>query len=227
MLSSAGASEAFSRFRSSRHVIRLSGRAGRRSARRTAAILSIATLMLAVMLNATALAAAEPATFVYLHLDRARTGALEPASLREARRSHFDNIGRLGRQGRLRLAGPLGNGDGIFILATTSPGEALRWLQEDASIAQGLFRPEIIVGEVVHGRLCRAREPIAMIPMQFEIASPTDPDAAPGHSRARLVFRGGNRSFLLLSGPPPSSAAGAGDAPAGRLALYLPDGVLC
>lgn len=56
---------------------------------------------------------------------------------------HFDNMGRLAKEGKLILAGPLvdaGDAAGIFLLNTESMQEASTWCGTDPAIAAGRFR---------------------------------------------------------------------------------------
>lgn len=62
-------------------------------------------------------------------------------------RGHFANIGKLAEAGKLVLAGPLANGTderGLFILNVQSIDEAQSLMQDDPTIANGIFRAEYI-----------------------------------------------------------------------------------
>ncbi len=62
-------------------------------------------------------------------------------------RGHLDNIGRLAKEGKLVVAGPLGKNDktyrGIFILNVATPAEAKNLLATDPAIKENLLEAEL------------------------------------------------------------------------------------
>lgn len=62
---------------------------------------------------------------------------------KELLKGHFENMGRLHKEGKLIIAGPLANaGDaaGIFLLDTADIEEARRWCDSDPAIKAGRFQ---------------------------------------------------------------------------------------
>lgn len=60
----------------------------------------------------------------------------------EMLKGHMANIGRMAKEGKLILAGPLaeaGDAAGIFLFDTTSIDEARKWCDTDPAIAGGRF----------------------------------------------------------------------------------------
>ncbi|MFO7977471.1 MAG: hypothetical protein R6U64_02315 [Bacteroidales bacterium] len=60
---------------------------------------------------------------------------------------HFSNMNRMAEAGQLVVAGPIGENNlayrGIFILNTTSSGQAWEWLQGDPTITNQIFEAEL------------------------------------------------------------------------------------
>ncbi len=68
------------------------------------------------------------------------------AEAKELLKGHFDNMGRMAKEGKLILAGPLaeaGDAAGIFVLNTGSIDEARKWCDTDPSIAAGRFQVKL------------------------------------------------------------------------------------
>ncbi len=65
---------------------------------------------------------------------------------KELLKGHFDNMGRMAKEGKLILAGPLaeaGDAAGIFLLNTDSIEQAREWCGSDPSIAAGRFQVKL------------------------------------------------------------------------------------
>jgi len=71
----------------------------------------------------------------------------DPAAKKEMFKGHFANISKLAEQGKLIVAGPFGENDkayrGIFILDVESKEEAKKLLNNDPTIANGIFDVEL------------------------------------------------------------------------------------
>lgn len=65
---------------------------------------------------------------------------------KELLKGHMDNIGRLAKEGKLILAGPLadaGDAAGIFVFDTASIEEARKWCDSDPAIHAGRFQVKL------------------------------------------------------------------------------------
>lgn len=65
---------------------------------------------------------------------------------KELLKGHMDNIGRLAKEGKLILAGPLaeaGDAAGIFVFDTASIDEARAWCNSDPAIHAGRFQVKL------------------------------------------------------------------------------------
>ncbi|MFN0103845.1 MAG: YciI family protein [Bryobacteraceae bacterium] len=65
----------------------------------------------------------------------------------EMQKGHMANIGRLAKEGKLILAGPLadaGDAAGIFLFDTASVEEARKWCDTDPAIAAGRFQVRLM-----------------------------------------------------------------------------------
>ncbi|MBI2684837.1 MAG: hypothetical protein HYX27_00870 [Acidobacteria bacterium] len=65
---------------------------------------------------------------------------------KELLKGHMENIGRLAKEGKLILAGPLaeaGDAAGIFLFDTTSIEEARKWCDSDPAIHAGRFQVKL------------------------------------------------------------------------------------
>jgi uncharacterized protein YciI len=61
-------------------------------------------------------------------------------------KGHMENIGRLAKEGKLILAGPLadaGDAAGIFVFDTDSIEEARKWCESDPAIHAGRFQVKL------------------------------------------------------------------------------------
>lgn len=87
--------------------------------------------------------------FAFLRIGPKR-GEFTGEPLQELMRGHMANIGKLAGEGKLCVAGPMGQGNpepelrGIFILTTSDVGEAQALCNSDPSIAAGVFAAEIV-----------------------------------------------------------------------------------
>jgi uncharacterized protein len=64
----------------------------------------------------------------------------------EVLKGHMANIGRLAKEGKLILAGPLvdaGDAAGIFVFDTASIDEARAWCDSDPAVAAGRFQVKL------------------------------------------------------------------------------------
>lgn len=78
-----------------------------------------------------------------------RTGDYQPKDKHtqdSLQRGHLDNIKRLAAEGKLVVAGPLGDNDkkyeGIFVFATSSLAEAKSWVGTDPAVQAHELEPE-------------------------------------------------------------------------------------
>ena len=65
---------------------------------------------------------------------------------KELLKGHMDNIGRMAKEGKLILAGPLadaGDAAGIFVFDTASIEEARKWCDTDPAIHAGRFQVKL------------------------------------------------------------------------------------
>jgi uncharacterized protein YciI len=71
----------------------------------------------------------------------------DPAAKKEMFKGHFANISKLAEEGKLVVAGPYGENDreyrGLFILDVNSKEEAMELLNNDPTIANGIFEVEL------------------------------------------------------------------------------------
>jgi uncharacterized protein YciI len=66
--------------------------------------------------------------------------------VKELLQGHFANMGKMAKEGKLILAGPLadaGDAAGIFVLDTASIEEARKWCDSDPAIAAGRFQVKL------------------------------------------------------------------------------------
>jgi uncharacterized protein YciI len=66
--------------------------------------------------------------------------------VKELQKGHMANIGRMAKEGKLILAGPLaeaGDAAGIFVFDTASIAEARTWCDSDPAIAAGRFQVKL------------------------------------------------------------------------------------
>ncbi len=88
-----------------------------------------------------------PFVFVMLRTGPADADITDKDQRSEMFRGHFANMGRLAEDGKLVLAGPLSNGTnerGLFILNVASIEEAQELLEDDPTIAAGIFTAEYL-----------------------------------------------------------------------------------
>ena len=65
---------------------------------------------------------------------------------KELLKGHMDNMGRMAKEGKLILAGPLaeaGDAAGIFVFDTGSIEEARKWCDSDPAIRAGRFQVKL------------------------------------------------------------------------------------
>lgn len=65
---------------------------------------------------------------------------------KELLKGHMDNMGRMAKEGKLILAGPLadaGDAAGIFVFDTVSIEEARKWCDTDPAIHAGRFQVKL------------------------------------------------------------------------------------
>ena len=71
----------------------------------------------------------------------------DPVVKQEMFKGHFENISKLAEEGKLVVAGPFGENDkayrGLFILDVSSKEEAMKLLNNDPTIANGIFEVEL------------------------------------------------------------------------------------
>ena len=74
-----------------------------------------------------------------------QANAFNSEELKEIQDGHMANINRLAEEGKILMAGPMGENEdlrGIFVLDTDSKEEALEWVAGDPAIKVGRLRPE-------------------------------------------------------------------------------------
>jgi uncharacterized protein YciI len=88
-----------------------------------------------------------PYIFVMLRTGPADAEVTDKDQRSEMFRGHFANMVNLAEEGKLMLAGPLSNGTnerGLFILNVASVEEAQTLMQDDPTIAAGIFTAEYL-----------------------------------------------------------------------------------
>ncbi len=85
--------------------------------------------------------------FIFVILKTGPAEITNEDSLKTLFQGHFNNINALVESGKLIVAGPFGDNArsyrGMFILDVTTPEEAHALLQNDPTIAQGIFEVEM------------------------------------------------------------------------------------
>lgn len=85
--------------------------------------------------------------YIFVILKTGPANITDEDSLKTLFQGHFDNINKLAESGKLVVAGPFGNNQreyrGMFILDVASPEEANALLQDDPTVAQGIFEIEM------------------------------------------------------------------------------------
>lgn len=86
-------------------------------------------------------------SYVFVILRTGSNDTADQAFISRCFRGHLDNINLLAKEGKLVLAGPLGQNEqayrGIFILNTASMEEADEWLQSDPAVKEELLEAEL------------------------------------------------------------------------------------
>lgn len=84
-------------------------------------------------------------SYVFVLLKTGTNTSTDQAFIQECFRSHMENIGKLAKEAKLVVAGPMGKNEnqyrGLFILNTASFDEAKKWLEGDKAIAEELLEP--------------------------------------------------------------------------------------
>lgn len=85
--------------------------------------------------------------YVIAILEKGPKWTKEPTpEAKELLKGHMDNMGKMAKEGRLILAGPLaeaGDAAGIFVLNTASIEEARQWCDSDPAIHAGRFQVKL------------------------------------------------------------------------------------
>jgi uncharacterized protein len=85
--------------------------------------------------------------YVLVMLKTGSATVSDPAIVNQLFRGHMDNIGRLAKEGKLVVAGPLGKNDktyrGIFILNVATLEEAASLLETDPAVKEKLLEAEL------------------------------------------------------------------------------------
>ncbi len=95
--------------------------------------------------------------FVFLNSNPDRENLPEGKVL-ELQEGHMNNIGRLAKEGKLIVAGPVKGGGGIFILSAASLDEAYGYLGTDPAIKANRFKLEVYPMEILAGNICTVKE---------------------------------------------------------------------
>lgn len=126
------------------------------------------SLLLVLLLNSvtTCFSQSKTYSFVFLH-KKSPAEQMPKEQLDKIMEGHLANIGRLAKEGKLIAAGPFDGGGGIFILNTTSTGEAKLWLSTDPGIQANRWDVEILPYTPRIGAVCVAKEPYEMVTYHF------------------------------------------------------------
>ena len=85
--------------------------------------------------------------YVFVILKTGDAEISDAEAKKEMFKGHFENISKLAEEGKLVVAGPYGENDrdyrGLFILDVSSTEEAMRLLNNDPTIANGIFEVEL------------------------------------------------------------------------------------
>lgn len=123
-------------------------------------------LLLFLAVTGGALAQQKTYTIVFLN-KKANAEQLEDAVMQKLMDGHMANIRRLGKEGKLLVAGPFDGGGGIFIFNTASQEEAENWLITDPGVRAGRWIIEILPYTPRTGSVCPAAEPLQMVTYTF------------------------------------------------------------
>lgn len=86
-------------------------------------------------------------SYVFVILKSGPANITDKEKMNKLFRGHMDNINRLAKEGKLVVAGPLGNNDrsyrGLFILNVKTIAEATQLLESDPTIKEGVFVTEL------------------------------------------------------------------------------------
>ena len=104
--------------------------------------------------------------FVFLN-GKPDKAVLADSVVNELMKSHFANINRLAKAGKLVAAGPFGGVGGMFILKVGSFGEADSLLKADDAIKANRWNIEVYPLTISHGTLCKVPEKYEMIQYGF------------------------------------------------------------
>lgn len=85
--------------------------------------------------------------YIFVLLKTGNAEIDDPEQRKEMFAGHFDNISKMAEMGKLVVAGPYGKNDneyrGLFILDVESEEEAMKLLNNDPTIANGIFEVEL------------------------------------------------------------------------------------
>jgi len=100
--------------------------------------------------------------FVFLN-GKSDKAVLPDSEVNKLMKSHFENIGRLAKAGKLVAAGPFSGVGGMFILKLGSIGEADSLLKADDAIKANRWNIEVYPLTISNGKLCKVPEKYEMI----------------------------------------------------------------
>lgn len=109
---------------------------------------------------------AQSYTFVFLNT-RSDKPELPKEEVDKIMQGHMDNMKRLSKEGKLKVAGPFEGGGGIFILNTKSTEEANQWISTDPGVQANRWKVELLSYQPRINEVCVAKEPYEMVSYTF------------------------------------------------------------
>lgn len=148
------------------------------------------SLPLALVLAACASPPPPPATdYVFVFLKTGPAKDIPAERMRELMNGHFANMQRLGNEGQLLIAGPLGAPRvdpahrGVFVFDTADLAQAREFASTDPSVAAGVFELELVPW--------RTDAPLRELrALDRALQEKTPPDAGPGANARSYVLVG-------------------------------------
>lgn len=119
-----------------------------------------------ITIHVTAFAQSKSYTFVFLN-NKPDKEVLSKEKSDSIMQGHMNNIGRLGKEGKLLAAGPFEGGGGLFVLNTTSVDEAKQWLETDPGVKAKRWNIEMFPFTPTVNSICPVGEKFEMVFYQF------------------------------------------------------------
>jgi uncharacterized protein YciI len=124
------------------------------------------TLLFLIFISVTTGARGESFIFVFLNL-KADKAELPKEEVDKLMKGHFENMGRLHKEGKLIAAGPFANGGGIFVFKSASREEVEGWIQSDPAVKAKRWDIEILGYQPRIGSICDVGEKYEMVKYTF------------------------------------------------------------